>query len=217
MLLYLSAGAAAYLLGSIPFGFLLTRMFLGTDVRAIGSGNIGATNVMRTGSKGLGIATLLLDAAKGYGAVALAHWAACRWHASADGSGANRPLLLMSIAAVCAILGHIFPVWLGFRGGKGVATGVGTFLRVAPKAVLIVLVIFVAVLAVFRYVSLASVAATAAFPVAAAFVMRRDDLVALPFMAGTAILIIAKHHSNLRRLLRHTEPRIGAPRPPDGS
>jgi glycerol-3-phosphate acyltransferase PlsY len=196
------AAAVAYLMGSIPFGFILARVFLGTDVRKIGSGNIGATNVMRTGSKGLGIATLLLDAAKGYAAVAVAM-------AIYPGPVADPTRYRVAgIAAICAILGHVFPVWLKFKGGKGVATGVGVFLALAPKAVGAVLIVFILIVAIFRYVSLASILATALFPIAA-MLLEPYGHILLPFMIVAAILIITKHHANIRRLLSGTENRLG--------
>jgi glycerol-3-phosphate acyltransferase PlsY len=206
LLIYVIVPVVAYLLGSIPFGLILTRLFLGTDVRKIGSGNIGATNVMRTGHKGLGVATLIFDAAKGYAAVAAAYaFSHSIWNMAADAS----PLLLAAIAAMAAILGHVFPVWLKFKGGKGVATGVGAFLALTPKAVLIVLVIFAALVAAFRYVSLGSIVATAAFPIVASLLPGYGENIAvLPFMYGAAILIIAKHHQNIRRLLAGTESRL---------
>lgn len=212
MAIYIIVALVAYLLGSIPFGLILTRLFLHQDVRQIGSGNIGATNVMRTGSKGLGIATLLLDAAKGYAAVMFSYQlAASDWNyivRSSERYGTN-VLVLASIAAMFAILGHVFPVWLKFKGGKGVATGVGAFIALAPKAVLIVLVIFAALLAAFRYVSLGSIVATAAFPIVASLLPAyRENVAVLPFMYAAAVLIIAKHHQNIRRLLSGTEHRL---------
>jgi len=212
MAIYLIVAVVAYLLGSIPFGLILTRLFLHQDVRQIGSGNIGATNVMRTGSKGLGIATLILDGAKGFLAVNSApFFAGTVGVVSVDGRVILRgdTLLLMAMAAVFAILGHVFPVWLKFKGGKGVATGVGAFLAVAPKAVLIVLMIFAALLAAFRYVSLGSIVATAAFPIVASLLPAyRENVAVLPFMYAAAILIIGKHHQNIRRLLSGTESRL---------
>ncbi len=203
MTLYLIVVVLSYLMGSIPFGYLLVRTFRGQDIRSSGSGNIGATNVARSGAPGLGIMTLILDAAKGFAAVMLAITLAARFPA-----GEGRAYLLAAIAAVCAILGHIFPVWLRFRGGKGVATGVGGFLALAPKAVLVVLVIFAAVVLVFRYVSLGSIIATAAFPLFAyAFNMYHSPGV-LAVMCAAALLIIAKHHQNIRRLLAGTEHRF---------
>ncbi len=211
MLIYVIVAVVSYLLGSIPFGYILVRLFRGEDVRATGSGNIGATNVMRSGSKGLGIATLILDASKGYCAVALAAafaTSALAHQLTAD--SVNRSIA-MALAAAFAILGHIFPVWLKFKGGKGVATGVGSFLALAPKAVLVVLLIFAAIVAVSRYVSLGSIVATAAFPVFALLFYRGNITPAFVITTlGAAALIIAKHHQNIRRLLAGTESRFGS-------
>lgn len=208
--IYIIVAVIAYFLGSIPFGVILTRVFLGTDVRKIGSGNIGATNVMRTGSKKLGIATLFLDAAKGYAAVFIAIRIASKAHSELPGIAADPTpfYITVGLAAVFAMLGHIFPVWLKFRGGKGVATGVGVFLALFPKAVLIVLAVFAIIFALSRLVSLASIIATAAFPVVAYLFMRNNDKALLPFIIAAAILIIAKHHQNIRRLLSGTENRL---------
>jgi glycerol-3-phosphate acyltransferase PlsY len=222
MAIYLIVALIAYLLGSIPFGYILVRVFRGEDVRAIGSGNIGATNVARK-APGLGVATLILDAAKGFSAVVIATLAAhSRFnHYWSDTLGLHRgiglyidhadvsPPLLMTIAAVFAILGHVFPVWLKFKGGKGVATGVGAFIALAPKAVLIVLVIFVAMVAVFRYISLGSIVAAAAFPMFAWLLYRYQASPAVfAAMVCASALIIAKHHQNIRRLLAGTEHRF---------
>jgi len=203
MRIYLIVALFGYLLGSVPFGLILAQLFLGTDIRKIGSGNIGATNVMRTGSKRLGIATLLLDAAKGYAAVYLALALGARM-----GDAPQRDYWIAGVAAICAILGHIFPVWLKFKGGKGVATGVGVFLAVAPQAVALVLMVFVVVFALFRYVSLASIIATGAFPLVAVAFLGRRGYPLMPFMIAAAILIITKHHTNIRRLLSGTENRL---------
>lgn len=202
---YIIVAVIAYLLGSIPFGLILVKLFRGTDVRQIGSGNIGATNVLRTGSKKLGIATLVLDAAKGYAAVLLSIILA----AAHFGRDVGSVLLAAGIAAVFAMIGHIFPVWLRFKGGKGVATGVGVFLALVPKAVLIVLGVFAVIFAASKYVSLASIIATAAFPaVAYAFVRHDERLSLLPFIVAAAVLIIAKHHQNICRLMAGTENRL---------
>lgn len=208
MVIYAVIAIAAYLLGSIPFGYLLLRVFRGTDVRATGSGNIGATNVARS-APGLGALTLILDAAKGFGAVLGAMTLA-----SSGLLGSAAPALAAAIAAVFAILGHVFPVWLKFKGGKGVATGVGSFLALAPKAVLVVLVIFAAVVMTFRYISLGSIVAAAAFPFFA-WLLNGEQTSTPAVMAaivGAAALIILKHHQNIRRLLAGTEHRFSLKR-----
>lgn len=196
--------ALSYLLGSIPFGYLLVRIFRGEDVRQSGSGNIGATNVSRK-SPALGILTLLLDALKGSAAVGLAHFLVVQ-----RSSGVS-VYQAMTVAAFLAVVGHMFPVWLGFRGGKGVATGLGSFLVITPKAVLVAAGIFIAVVAIFGYVSLASILAVASFPLLV-FGMRAygDALLALSFIGATSLLIIFKHHQNIQRLLKGTERRMGA-------
>ena len=181
-----------YLFGSIPFGLLLTRLAGLGDIRAIGSGSIGATNVLRTGNKGLAAATLLLDAAKGAFAVGvfliLGPPGAELW------------------AGLGAVIGHLFPVWLGFKGGKGVATGLGVLLALAWPVAVIAGLVWLLVAAVGRRSSLASLAACAAAPVAA--YLLAPGGVALVTLAS-AVLIVARHHENIRRLLAGTEPRIG--------
>ena len=190
----------AYLLGSIPFGYLLVRLVRHEDIRAVGSGNIGATNVMRSGAKGLGVATLLLDLLTAYAAVLIARHLA---PASYD---------LAVAAAVAAVLGHVFPVWLRFRGGKGVASALGVFLALVPVAALVALAVFVVVVLLSRYVSLASITAAAVMPVAAiALAPVRSPLVIAGFVFLSG-LIIAKHHANIRRLLSGTENRFGSPK-----
>jgi len=193
--------ALSYLMGSISFGYLLVRIFHGEDVRQSGSGNIGATNVSRK-SPLLGVLTLLLDALKGFAAVALARGLFLG------------PSWLLSLAALAAVIGHCFPLWLKFRGGKGVATGVGAFLPLAPKSILVVLCIFIAVFAIFRYVALASILAAALFPLTAWWLEPyRVSPAILTFMTGASLLIIVRHHGNIRRLIAGTEPRFqGSPR-----
>ncbi len=199
---------AAYLLGSIPTGYLLVRLFRHQDIRSMGSGNIGATNVLRTGGKGLGAATFLLDMLKGCAAVWLGEWAAAHvllWAGPRD---------IEALAALCAVLGHMFPVWLRFRGGKGVATGFGVFLVASPLAALSAIAVFAVILALTRYVSLASVLGSASFPVFAWLLAEGERP---PFFfavqIAVALLIILKHHQNIRRLFAGTESRLGAKQP----
>ena len=194
---YLLTAAFSYLSGSIPFGYLLVRLVRGEDIRKTGSGNIGATNVSRK-SPVLGIVTLVLDALKGFVPVALALSLGRRF--------VEPPYLLAATAAFFAIVGHIFPVWLKFRGGKGVATGLGSWIGLAPKGVLVMVIVFVVMVAVFRYISLGSITAAAIFPVAAKLLHDYHDTPpVLGFMAASSLLIIAQHHPNIRRLLAGTE------------
>jgi glycerol-3-phosphate acyltransferase PlsY len=186
----------AYLLGSIPFGYLIVHWQRGIDVRATGSGSIGATNVMRNlGIKGFA-ATFILDAGKGLLAVLLA----------SKMTSANPTWV--AAAAFTAVLGHCFPVWLKFRGGKGVATGVGVFIALAPLQVVLVLVIFAVVVAIWRYISLGSIVATAAFPVLV-YLMKHPPIQIVLGAAGAAAIIIARHHPNIARLLKGTESKVG--------
>ncbi len=184
-----------YLLGSIPFGYILVRAFRGEDIRRVGSGNIGATNVARS-SLWLGILTLVLDALKGLAAVALT------LHLFP-----GKPSLAAT-AALLAIVGHMFPVWLNFRGGKGVATGLGSFVLLAPKAVLLALAIFAVLILLFRYVSLSSIIAVLVFPVLALLLSPHVDNRAIYLMAIASLLIVLRHHANIRRLSAGTEPRF---------
>jgi glycerol-3-phosphate acyltransferase PlsY len=215
MTIYLIVAAVAYLLGSIPFGYLLVRVLRGEDIRKTGSGNIGATNVVRSGAKGLGIATLALDALKG----ALAVWIAALIAGSKYnfcGDFAQHPcapaLRLMSGAALCAVLGHVFPVWLRFKGGKGVATALGVFCVLFPKAILVALAIFILVVVITRYVSLGSILGAIAFPVAAYF-MQNPDWLSLLLASSVSLIIILKHHQNISRLLAGSENRFGGNKP----
>jgi len=199
----------SYLLGSIPFGYLLVRIFRGEDVRLSGSGNIGATNVSRK-SPALGVVTLVLDALKGTTAALLAYFL---WIQMGFRTGVLDvlPFEPVSIAALFVVVGHMFPVWLKFRGGKGVATGLGSFAFIAPQAILIAAGIFIATVAIFRYVSLGSILAVASFPflVFGIYGYGKVPLI-LSLIVITCLLIIARHSENIRRLRAGTERRVGA-------
>ena len=196
MTAFVITAALSYLLGSIPFGYVLVRIFRGEDVRQSGSGNIGATNVSRT-SPALGVLTLMLDALKGFAAVFLT-----RQLFPAHG-------ILLGVSALVAIVGHMFPLWLKFRGGKGVATGLGSFLVLVPKTILVMVGIFIAIFLLFRYVSLASILTVALFPVLAWSLQPESaPPQILACITASSLLIIAKHHENIRRLFAHTEPRF---------
>jgi glycerol-3-phosphate acyltransferase PlsY len=190
----------AYALGSIPFGYLLVRARSGGDVRAMGSGNIGATNVARTAGVPVGLATLLFDAAKGFFAV----WLAGHF------SGGN--IRFMMYAGLAAILGHVFPIWLKFSGGKGVATALGVFLMISWAAVAAAVAIFAIVVVFWRYVSLASISAAAALPLLVYLLYAPGHAPPAAVTACTllaAALVIVKHRENIERLLAGTEPRFG--------
>jgi glycerol-3-phosphate acyltransferase PlsY len=208
LLAILTIAAAAYLLGSIPTGYLLVRLFCHQDIRSVGSGNIGATNVMRAGGKGLGAATFLLDVLKGCAAV----WLGAALAALLE--PAMPPRNAEALGALFAVLGHMFTPWLKFRGGKGVATGFGVFLVAAPWAALAAITVFAVLLALTRYVSLGSIVAAASFPVFAWYMVKGDrPLFFLAVQVAVALLIIVKHHQNIRRLLGGTESRFGARKP----
>ena len=184
----------SYLLGSIPFGLLLTRASGKGDIRAIGSGNIGATNVLRTGSKGLAAATLILDAAKG----TLAVWLAQQFWPGSEIQ-----------AAAGALIGHLYPLWLRFRGGKGVATLLGILIPLLPIAALVYAVVWIGLLLTLRISSVAGMAAAASAPVTATVV---GDEGRFPLLLGLALLVIWKHRDNIRRLIAGEEPRVGRAR-----
>ena len=180
-----------YLLGSIPFGLLLTRLAGKGDIRDIGSGNIGATNVLRTGSKGLAAATLLLDALKGAAAVLVAQRL---WPDAAN------------FAAVGALVGHLYPAWLGFKGGKGVATLLGILVPLFWQAALVYALVWIGLLIILRISSVAGMSAAASAPVTAAVL---GETTLFPMLTGFALLVIWKHRENIRRLSRGEEPRVG--------
>ncbi|MGZ8995799.1 MAG: glycerol-3-phosphate 1-O-acyltransferase PlsY [Rhodospirillales bacterium] len=189
------AAITGYLFGSVPFGLLLTRAAGLGDVRSIGSGNIGTTNVLRTGRKGLTAATLLLDAGKG----AVAALVFDRWG-----------IEYAVIAGIAAVLGHCFPVWLRFRGGKGVATGFGVLFGLAWPVGLVACVVWLAVAFALRYSSLAALAAFASAPVAALVIAGRERAPIALAAALIAALVFVRHSDNIRRLLRGEETKIGA-------
>jgi glycerol-3-phosphate acyltransferase PlsY len=206
----------AYLLGSLPFGYLIVRATQGADIRETGSGGTGATNVSRRAGKAAGVVTLLLDALKGAAAIAIARMLlglpvlASERHAAAVIENAD---WWVGAAAIAVLLGHIFPIWLRFRGGKGVATGVGVFLMLAPIAVAFAAVIFVLVVWRTRYVSLGSMLAVISIPVFVlvenAFIWRVQSLESLMAAAiiGSALIVFA-HRDNIGRLMNRTESRF---------
>ncbi|MBX7187079.1 MAG: glycerol-3-phosphate 1-O-acyltransferase PlsY [Vicinamibacteria bacterium] len=187
-----------YAIGSIPSSFLVARLFGVKDVRTVGSGNVGATNVMRSAGKVPGVLALLLDASKGAVTVLLAR-------------AATASEVEVCVAGLFAVIGHLFPVWLGFRGGKGVATGAGLFLPLAPTALGAAVLVFIAAVATFRYVSLASILASLSLPVAA--YLLGASFAVVTTAAAAALMVVVKHHANIGRLMRGAEPKLGAPKP----
>jgi glycerol-3-phosphate acyltransferase PlsY len=190
---------AAYILGSIPFGLLLTKLFGGADVRKEGSGNIGATNVARVAGTLPGILTLLLDAAKGAAAVLLAERLS------------NGSATWMMIAGFAALVGHCFPIWLNFKGGKGVATAAGLFLVLCPLAFLGAILLFILVVVFWRYVSLGSIAAAAAMPLLIYFLWAPHHAPPPVIMFGSlavVMLVVYKHDANIQRLVEGAEPKF---------
>jgi glycerol-3-phosphate acyltransferase PlsY len=198
----------AYLLGSIPFGLLFARLFAKKDIREVGSGNIGATNVTRVAGPLPGILTLLFDAGKGALAVVLA----ARF--------TNHDSSSMMLAAIVALLGHCYPLWLQFKGGKGIATGLGVFTALCPFAGIGSLAIFIIVALTWRYASLGSIAAAASMPLLVYLFWAPGHAPPLVIVFGTlfaTVLVIYKHDANLQRLVQGTEPRFGADKPEDRS
>lgn len=203
---YALIAVAAYLLGSIPTGFLVARA-KGIDIRKVGSGNIGATNALRVLGKPAGILVLVVDALKGWVAVRVVAMLIVEQFLSADGPGGNRVLAAI-LASVFAVLGHNYPCWLGFKGGKGIATSAGVLTALVPWALLIILSVWIILFAATRFVSIGSLAASATLPFATWLTTRDWTLTAVTGAMGA--LAIYKHKGNIQRLMNGTEPRIGA-------
>jgi len=197
--IYLAAALIAYLLGSIPFGFIAGRI-AGVDVRLHGSGNIGATNTLRVLGKKYGYAVFVADVVKGFVAVRIALWLA-QFDPSTN-------YLIGILAALFVVVGHSFPVWLGFRGGKGVAAAAGACLGLLPVATFIAVIVWTVTFFVFRFVSLASIIAAVALPLSAWLLGNARDPIVLGFSLLIAALIIFRHRSNIIRLLQWREPRF---------
>ena len=221
VLAYIVVAVAAYLLGSIPFGFLVAKA-KGVDIRSVGSGNIGATNAMRVLGKAAGILVLMADALKGYAACLLGAFIHIYFsnqlaglHSSTSDNGANSFEELRNsssyfpiIAGIFAVLGHNYPCWLKFKGGKGIATSAGVYLALAPWAVLVALVVFILAVAVTRYVSVGSIVAAIALPVTV-WVMTPDNRLLCFVTTALGALAVYKHKSNIKRLMAGTENRLG--------
>jgi glycerol-3-phosphate acyltransferase PlsY len=209
---------SAYLIGSIPFSYLVVKFVAGADIRLHGSRNVGATNVARNFGKVPGIVALLLDIAKGYAAVALARWIVERpdWPYVTDAAHTT-PLYSMSmwiaLAALVAVLAHIFPVWLRFHGGKGVATAAGAFLALDPIAIAAGILIFLIVILATRFVSLASIVSAASIPVFLRF-LAHAPIWTVAMSTVISVAIILKHHSNIARLAQGSERRMGEKKEP---
>jgi acyl phosphate:glycerol-3-phosphate acyltransferase len=210
--------AASYLIGSIPFSYLIVRMFSGTDIREHGSRNVGATNVARTAGKLPGILALVLDTVKGYAAVALAQWLVSRpeWPLvpTADGSPWHSHEFWIAMAGLIAVLGHMFPLWLGFHGGKGVATALGVFLALDPVVVAGALLVFLIVAMVSRYVSLASIVSAASIPIFFRFLAVNAPFWHIVISAVIALAVIVKHHTNIARMAAGRERKMGERKEP---
>ena len=209
ILIYLATALAAYLLGSIPTGFLVAKA-KGIDIRSVGSGNIGATNALRVLGKPAGIFVLLMDAAKGFGAVCLG-FSFVIFYTDLETNPVIRNELIERIgvlAGVCAVLGHNYPCWLRFKGGKGIATTAGVFLALAPWALLIALVVFILAVLLTKYVSIGSISAAVALP-AAVWIMTPQNVLLGSVATALGVLAIYKHKGNIQRLMAGTESRLG--------
>jgi glycerol-3-phosphate acyltransferase PlsY len=204
---------AAYLIGSIPFSYLVVRAFAGADIRQHGSRNVGATNVARTFGKLPGILALILDIAKGYAAIAVARWLVSRpewpFPPHIGGGPLQSREFWITLAGLIAVAAHMFPVWLRFHGGKGVATATGVFLALDPIVVAAAVIVFVLVLVTSRFVSLASILSAASIPVFFRFLANGAPFWRIMISIVIVTAVIAKHHSNIARLARRTERKMG--------
>lgn len=202
----------AYLIGSIPFSFLVVKLFAGEDIRELGSRNVGATNVARTFGKLPGVIALILDMAKGYAVIALARWIVMRpdWPLAAGGdfSPVRSRAFWIALAGLIAVLAHMFPVWLRFHGGKGVATAAGAFLAIDPLSFAAGAIVFLIVILSTRFVSLASMLSAASIPIFMRFLTHAPFWTTIVSIV-IAMLIIVKHNSNIARLTQGTETRLG--------
>jgi glycerol-3-phosphate acyltransferase PlsY len=209
---------SAYLIGSIPFSYLVVRVFAGADIRQHGSRNVGATNVARTFGKWPGVIALILDVSKGYFAIVVARYLAYRpdwpFEASASAGPLQSREFWVALAGLIAVLAHMFPVWLKFHGGKGVATAMGVFLALDPVVIAAAIIVFLIVLITTRFVSLASIISAASIPVFFHFLANNAPFWRVLLSIPIAIAIIVKHHSNIRRLVSGEERRMGEPRGP---
>jgi glycerol-3-phosphate acyltransferase PlsY len=203
--------ALAYGIGSIPFSFLLVKLVAGKDVREFGSRNVGATNAARTAGRSVGIVALLLDVAKGYGAVALARWLVTRpeWPFTPGVLPWQSREMWIALAGLIAVLAHMYPMWLRFHGGKGVATATGVFLALSPIVVAAAILVFAIVLLLFRYVSLASIVSAASIPLFFRFLAHEAPFWHIVISIAIAIAVIVKHHSNIARIVDGTERKLG--------
>jgi acyl phosphate:glycerol-3-phosphate acyltransferase len=203
--------AAAYLLGSIPFSFLVVRLMSGRDIREEGSRNVGATNVARTAGKAAGVIALLLDIAKGYAAVVLGRWVVGQhgWPFEAGAAAWESREFWVALAGLIAVLGHMFPIWLRFHGGKGVATAAGVFLALNPLVLAAAMLVFLIVALAFRMISLASIITAASIPVLMTYLGRGAPFWHVVVSIAIALVVIAKHHENISRIAGGKERRLG--------
>jgi glycerol-3-phosphate acyltransferase PlsY len=201
----------SYLIGSIPFSFLVVKLVAGADIRDHGSRNVGATNVARTAGKGPGILALLLDIAKGVAVIWLARWIVAQpaWPFEAGVNAWQSREFWIALSGLVAVLGHMYPVWLRFHGGKGVATATGVFLGLDPIVIAGSILVFAIVLLVFRYVSLASIVSAASVPVFFRFLADDAPFWRIVISIGIALAVVLKHHGNISRIVHGTERRLG--------